>query len=331
LASGFHKLIENLRNPSDVNFRNQVYVFLICLTISVFIWFLIVLSNESYTTVNYPIVYKNAPENMVLVNHPDSVLTFRIASGGFELIILKYLTHRKPIEIDLKRLNLKKEGNYFVSSSPTSQISGDIIHNINLSEELVDISPQIIFFKFEPLTGKKVQVISDLDLQFTKQFKLSDSIVIIPDSVNILGAKNIISEIDNITTKREQVIDLDKDTRIKVRLEPPNGDQSIKLIPDEVEVFIPVEKFTEAAIEIPVTGELSNQMKIKTFPETVKITYTVSLNNYKRVNSDMFHAVVNYNPEMEEKILPVVLARKPSFIEVIKIDPAMVEFLVIKK
>ncbi|MBN2175511.1 MAG: hypothetical protein JW731_15380 [Bacteroidales bacterium] len=331
MESGLRKLLQKISSPGDEIFRHQLYVFLVCLAISVFIWFLIVLSKESYTTVNYPIIYKNIPNRMVLVNHPDSFLTFRIASEGFELFTLKYLTRKKPVEIDLSRLNLRKEGSLFVSTFPTTEISGSIIQKLNLSEELIDITPGNIYFRFEPLTGKKVKVVPDLELNFKKQFQLSDSASVHPDCVNVVGPKNIVGNISFIKTEKTVVRNIEGKTTLRAKLINPKMEQQVKLIPEEVEIIIPVEKYTEAVIDVPVSGRTIDNLKMKTFPEMVKVTYTVSLSDYERVNNDMFIASVHYDPDSTKAQLPVYLSRKPSFINVIRIEPEMVEYIVLKQ
>jgi hypothetical protein len=167
--------IRKIRDSGDINTRQQLYVFLICLLISIFIWFLIVLSKETYTTIDYPIVFENSPENLVLVNNPDSILSVRFSSGGFELFTLKYLTRKHPIRIDLNKLELAKEGSNFTSIFSTSKISRDIIGKLKISQEYVSISPANIYFRFEALTGKMVKVLPKLKLDFARQYQLSDS------------------------------------------------------------------------------------------------------------------------------------------------------------
>jgi hypothetical protein len=281
--------------------------------------------------VDYPIVYTDPPENMVLANDPDSVLRFRIASEGFELFILKYFTRRNPIEIKLNRLNLRKEGDNYFSNSPTAEIAGSIIHKLNLSEELVDISPKTIYFKFELLSRKRIKVVNNITLQFKKQFQLADSIIISPDSVNIVGPDHVIKGMNWVITAPVTFENIHESKTVLVDLVSPAPDKSISIDPEKVEITIPVEKYTEGMIEVPVTQMLDKNLRIKTFPEKVKITYTVALKDFKRVSAEMFVAAILYKPGLESDRLPVNLVRKPNFIDVVNIEPEMVEFLVLKK
>ncbi len=328
----FDELIQRVRKPKGEDFRNRIVVFLICLAISVFIWFLIGLSNQSFTSIDFPIKFTNVPAELALLNKPDSVLSFRITSGGFELITLKYLTRKHPVEVDLSKWELNRQGQYFTSQIPTDALARNIINRLNIASEFVSYSPQNIFLKFKVLSGKKIPVVSRFHLNFQKQYQLSDSLKIIPDSVTALGPDNLIDTLDKVYTENHELTNLNNTITIEsdVSVSAENG--KVRLIPDKVKVLIPVEKYTEETIQVPILAEDFENLTVKTFPDVVNITYHVSLDNYKRVDKDSFMASVNINNENEQASkLKVRITSKPSFVKITKIDPEEVEFLVLKK
>jgi len=306
-----------------------LYVFLICLGFSIFIWFLVNLSKESITFVEYQIVYSNVPKDLVLVNKPDSTLSFRVSSGGFELFTLKYLSGKKPIEIDLSNIQLTSEGEYFKAVIPSSQISENIINRLSLSEELISISPQNLYYKFEALSSKKVKVIPRLVLGFEKQFQLTDSLRVTPDSVLIVGTKNVLSRINFLETTKEEFKNIDKSQTVSSAIVFPDNASQIKVVPKKVDVYLSVDKFTESTIEVPVSC-LNDNINVKTFPDKIKITYLVALKDFKRVDQSMFIAGVIIGEEITASKLNVEITHKPSFIKITKVEPKEVEFLVLK-
>lgn len=322
--------IKKIRDPGNINTRQQLYVFLICLLISIIIWFLIVLSKESFTTIDYPIVFENNPENLILVNRPDSVLSFRVSSGGFELFTIKYLTRKRPLLVDLKELELVKEGNNYTSVYSTSKISKNLISKLNISHEYISITPANIYFRFESLYGKKVKVIPKLKLEFARQFSLSDSLTVNPDSVMIIGPEKLLDQIDYIETVEKEVTQIDKSQTIQTTLQLPEEFQSINILSKEVEVGITVDKFTESTIKIPIVNTVKDY-KIKTYPDFVTVTYLVTLDNYKRVSEEMFSASVNFEEKDNSNRLKVYLLHTPSFVKITKIDPEEVEYLLLKQ
>lgn len=322
--------IKKIRDPGNINNRQQFYVFLICLLISVFIWFLIVLSKETFTTIDYPIVFENNPENLILVNKPDSVLSFRVSSGGFELLTLKYLTRKRPLHIDLNVLDLSKDGNNYTSVFSTSKISKDIISKLNISQEYISISPANIYFRFESLYGKKVKVVPRLKINFEKQFLLSDSLLVKPDSVLVVGPEKLLEQINFLETIEQELNQVNNSQTIRTRLHIPEDLQNIKVLPKEVEVSLSVEKFTESSIKLPIVNDDKNY-RIKTYPDFVVVTYLVTLENFNRVNKEMFTASVDFIESSKSKRLKVNLLHKPSFIKITKIEPEEVEFLLLKQ
>lgn len=322
--------INKIRDPGNINTREQFYIFLVCLFISISIWFLIVLSKETYTTIDYSIVFENNPENLVLVNKPDSVLSFRVASGGFELFTLKYLSRQRPIRIDLNTLELTKEGNIYSSIYSTSKISKDIISKLNISQEYISISPANIYFRFEALYGKMVKVIPKLKLDFAKQYQLSDSLIINPDSVLVVGPEKLLEGINYIETIEQEFNQIDRSQTIQTTLFVPDSMSGIKILPKEVEVSLSVEKYTESTIKIPIVNSVKNY-KIKTYPDFVVVTYLVTLENFNRVNKEMFTASVEVIEKDTSNHLKVSILHKPSFVRITKIEPQEVEYLLLKQ
>lgn len=298
--------------------------------ISIFIWFLIVLSNETYTTIDYPIVFENCPENLILVNKPDSVLSFRVSSGGFELLTLKYLTRKRPILVDLSKLDLVQDGKKYTSTFSTSKISKEIINKLNISQEYVSISPVNIYFRLEGLYGKMVKVLPKLKLDFAKQYQLSDSLSIKPDSVMVVGPENLLDQISYIETIEQEVNQIEESQSIQTALYIPENLSTIKVLPKEVEISISVEKYTESMIKIPIVNT-NKEYKIKTYPDFVIVTYLVTLDDFKRVNEEMFTASINFVENDTSNRLKVNLERMPSFVKITKIDPEEVEYLLLKQ
>lgn len=329
--NNFSKLFRDVVNPDERKSRGNLYVFLVCLAISIFIWFLVALSKESYTSLEYPVQFINPPADMVIVNQPDSVLTFRISSAGFEYLTLRYLNRRKPIQVDLSRINLEEKNGFFMGSFITSRLTAEIRKQYNFSEELISISPELIEFKFEPLSGKKVPIVSNMKLEFLRQFRLSDTIVFTPSEVKVVGPRNLIDQIHQISTAPEIISNIEGPITAIVKLEKPYANDLLSLVPEEVEFNLMAERFTESTIEVSVSS-FDGDAIVKTFPEKVKITFLVSLSNFKRIDPELFNAVIKIPAQTggKEKAL-VMLNRLPEFVEVTKIEPAEVDFLVLKQ
>ena len=312
-----------------VRSRNRLFVFIVCLFISAFIWFLIVLSKETNTIIEYPVVFENNPRNLVLIDQSDSVLSLNVSSGSVELITLKYLSSRNPVKIDLKDIKLSREDDVITAQISTQDIARKLINRMSVPEDHVTVTPEFIILQFEAITGTKVKVVPNLLLEFEKQYQLSQELQVIPDSVIIVGAGDVIQKMGSIETETKDIKNINQSQTVNVPLILPDKASGLKVIPETVNVVLTVDKFTESSIEIPVYC-VPPDMGIKTFPEVVKITYFVTLENFNRIDKEMFHANVVYQKEQPVEKLKVNLLQYPSFIKIIKIEPEEVEFLVIK-
>ncbi len=312
-----------------VRSRNRLFVFIICLFISAFIWFLIVLSKETNTIIEYPVVFENNPRNLILIDQSDSVLSLNVSSGSVELITLKYLSSRNPVKIDLKDIRLSKDDDIITAQISTLDISRKLISRMNVPEDHVTVTPEFITLRFETITGTKVKVVPNLLLEFEQQYQLTQELQVIPDTVIIVGAEEVIQKMGSIETERKEIKKINQSQTVNVPLILPDKASGLKVIPETVNVILTVDKFTESSIEIPIHC-VPPDMGIKTFPEAVKITFFVTLENFDRIDKEMFHANVVYRKEQPLEKLKVNLLQYPSFIKIIKIEPEEVEFLVIK-
>ncbi len=325
-------LLQRLGNPKDEKLRNQFYVFMVCLGISILIWFLIVLSKKNMETIEFPIVYGSAPSNLVLTNSPDSLISLRLSSTGFELITLKYLTRKKPVIVDLKALRIEKEGAKHIANLSTSYIEKKLVEQYGLSKELISITPQNLYFEFASVVSKKVPIKLNLQLGFERQFQLSDSLILSPDSVFVIGANESIDSIDFIQSEFYEVNGINNSREIIVGLVNPGSIEDIRISESETKVSLRVEKFTESTIELPITINKRDGMEVKTFPEKIKLTYLVALKDYKRINADMFIVGIDTSENLEKiKKLKVKVIQYPSFIKITKTNPQEVEFLVLER
>jgi hypothetical protein len=150
-----------------------------------------------------------------------------------------------------------------------------------------------------------------------------------PDCVTVVGPQEVISKIEFIETTHKEVRNINQSQTVNVQLSLPVNAKDVKCIPETVNVVLTVDKFTESEIEIPIICTDAGA-GIKTFPEKVKITYFVTLENYKRIDEKMFIANVIYSKEQPSEKLKVNLLQYPSFIKIIKIEPEEVEYLIIK-
>ncbi|HSG67354.1 MAG TPA: hypothetical protein VK994_01510, partial [Bacteroidales bacterium] len=85
------ELVRKALDPRDKRFRNHLYIFLICCVISLFIWFLIKMSDEYVAEVSMPVKYDNIPSQKLLVR-ADNQINIKIRAKGGDIFSVKFLS-----------------------------------------------------------------------------------------------------------------------------------------------------------------------------------------------------------------------------------------------
>ena len=180
----FIELIGNARRPKGARFRHQLYMFLVCLGISIFIWLLVRLSKDYIYTVSYHLNYTYVPENLRLINVSDSIVILNIRVQGFDFFTEQYFRSKKrylDINLQCARLHFtdSHQGGYIIASS----ISREIASQTNFPLEIYSISPDTLYFAFEKRNSKRVPLAKVNSIPPPHLLKKGDSLRLHIDSV----------------------------------------------------------------------------------------------------------------------------------------------------
>jgi hypothetical protein len=99
-------------------------------------------------------------------------------------------------------------------------------------------------------------------------------------------------------------------------------------VPSLLQVTIPVEKFTEVSLDVPINlpGQLPGHT-IKLFPEKASVSCIVPMKDYKRLDSRRFSVCAVLLKSDNLYHLKVTAA--PGFVRNVKVTPDKVEYLVL--
>jgi hypothetical protein len=332
MKSSFIELIRSAFGPKDERFRQRLYVFLICLIISVIIWFSIKLANNYNSVIDMRVGFTNLPKNKALVSISDSLLRVEVVEKGSDLFRMQYFQGPMQATISLRNISLyNKNGEYEGIITPSSFIS-DIEHEHGLIGKIVSIKPDTIYLTFQSERSKKVPVRANLDLTFEKEYMLYGSVIYEPESVTVKGPSRIIERIDTAIAGTITYHNLNRKMVTDLHLLDDSSNRMLEFSPQVVKVTIPVEKFTESEIDTDIEFTNTNGLNIKTFPAKVKVYCKVALKDYARLEPGMFRAVADFstvNTSAENKVR-ISLDNYPDFVQISKIEPEKAEFIIIK-
>ncbi|MFH2094479.1 MAG: YbbR-like domain-containing protein [Bacteroidota bacterium] len=307
--------------------------FSLFLLIAATFWLLNALSKEYTSAITYPVEFKNFPEDKVLVGELPEALELKVRGYGFSLMQYKIAPIIRSLTIDMEllpliRINPSNSYNFYVTSDRfINMLQWQMKDDLNL----LDISPDTVYFTFAPVVEKKVPVIANIKLVFDEQYMLSDKITINPDSIIITGPAAILDTIDAALTNEHIFTGLNSDITRNIGLEDIDN---VNFSEKRVIIDIPVDKYTEARADVLISIiNLPDSIDISLFPHKVSVTYNVSLDQYKQIDQDDFLFVADYL-EIEKSLgnkIKVRLEKYPDCLMRVEFYPKSVEYIIRKK
>jgi YbbR domain-containing protein len=324
MSNIFSKIARLIKKTTN---DRRIIVFSVCLIIATSLWFLDALSKDYSTTLSYPVKYVNPPKNLFLANTPPSKLDLRVRAHGFTLLRHKLALSFSPLLLDLTTISQSIDSTATIVQVTAENLIRRIGSQISNEISISDVSPRSISLQFDSLQTKLVPVLPEVNLNFRPQFNISGEVTVAPDSVLLSGPAGLVDTIQVLYTEPRTFNDLETSIVQSVRIYNP---RRTSLSPERVTLHVPVEKFTEKKITLPVQViNLPEKIQIKLFPPQVSVSFMVGLSNYDNVTANDFSAVVDFSQAAPEReTLEVQVESKTSYIQSIKASPASVEYLI---
>lgn len=322
------KLLRDVRSP----IHQKLVIFLFFVVVSSAFWFIRSLSEEYETVVDYPVRYINYPEGKVLIGEVPDKLTLRINASGFSVLKSRLNLNIIPLKFDVNSFSLNSIGadTFYILTETVKDILSEELNQV----QILGISPDTLFFRFNTLEVKKIPVKPIMNMHdkfFQVQYMQNGEIDIIPDSIIISGPSTILNTMTFVYTKPIKLNNLSDTAELTAGLQMVD---KINYSQERVKVIVPVDKFTEVEQNLPVISiHVPDSLEIIAIPGQVRIAYQVCLSNYNKTVSKPLLLYIDYM-KMEEsrpQRLSVFLSDTPQFISNIRINPKDVEFLIRRK
>ncbi len=315
-----------------VRIGKRFFTFLFFLLIALLFWFLNALGREYTAAIDYPVRFANFPENRKLVSEAPDDLTVIMTGYGYNLLKYKLNLSIDPYRINLKKYPLKQRSS---EDSVTFYLLTNVIRNrlaatMNAENKIEDVQPDTVFLKLARMRKKVVPVHLHLDVDYAQQYRKKGKIHVEPDSIVISGPENIVDTISAVHNKSLKLSHVDQSQKIYLDL---IGHEDLVYSDDNIRINIPVGRFTEKKIPVNVNKrDVPDSLKLILFPGSVNVSFMVCLEDYDKIDSSFFKAVVNYDGLFGEKDkLDVQLVEKPSYVYNVRLNPSKVEYILESK
>lgn len=305
--------------------RRRLSAFFTCLVLAVLAWLFTTLSTPQPYTIQEVLTYKNAPQKRAFHSLQPDTVNATVQGTGWQMLFSSMNKESKPITIDLSTLENR---NYVVLNSQLKQIN----LNKDITQQIISIDPDTLYFDFSNRLVKKVPVQLMLGIRLRKQFAVSGNLIIKPAYITVSGPTERLKQINVWKTDSLLMNDVGETVNTRVNLQAVK-EGNLNVYPKTVQVIIPVDEFTEKTLDLPVKLiNNHNYDNVKVFPQRVKVTFTTSLNRYPDMTEDLFEATADLDLWRDHgyTTLPVKLTRVPPFCKIVKVTPTNIDFIIKK-
>ena len=305
--------------------RGRIKVFVICLLISTFIWFTRALSENYESQQGVPVVLSGLRTDFTVGNDIPSHIQLSLESHGFGMIGEAFSGHNDTLFLDLSYVSAP--GQYTVGIQKIRQAAAALLGK---EVEITSVQPETFAVMVVKKATKRVAVEPLINADADENHFLGRAHTL-PDSITVQGSESQILQINSLLTSPINLSGLRRSDTLEAGISFPPG---ISAEVQSVRVVIPVDEYTEKQFTLPISIPLHPEYTIKTYPDSVNVSFLCGLQEYEMIQSDMFQASVEL-PEVgkleDAYKLNVVLNRQPDQISRITLNPARVEFVLLEK
>ncbi len=271
---------------------------------------------------------KDVPEGYIVKDAKNLHITATVKGSGYN-ILKSYLGKQLSVEVSVAGLKrLQTGGATWAIYVPRRRNN----HTYNLPENITlqEVVSDTLYISLLKVKKKLLPIVVDDDITLATQYGLTSK-KIIPDSIWVRGTNNIVDTLKCIRTRRIEQKLLNDTMRVDVDLDIP---QDIYTDIYGVHVQYNIEPFTEKKITIPIREiNVPVGYSVRTFPPSVKATMLLGLSKYEQTEAELFDVVADFNETKignKNNLVSVTLENAPNYIQHVKIQPTVVEFLLEK-
>jgi YbbR domain-containing protein len=180
---------------------------------------------------NLPVTEITLKENLALAQKPPDSLEVSVSATGKQLLRRKW--RHAGVRINASQY---QAGRYSLPLSPANTSLAHQPSDMTLDEV---IFPSSIQLDIDIESSTEVPVVPDLELSASEGFAISQTMVITPQEIELIGPRSRLGRVNSIHTEYKNLEGLRNEVVIHLALIPPEG-YGFSTNPDSVTVTVPV-------------------------------------------------------------------------------------------
>ena len=318
--------LDDIKEKVERTNKHSFFTFLVFLAFSTAAWFLVKLSEDYVTQTSYRLLLVEAPADKC-VSSEGQLVKMSLNIDGFHT--LRYKMIREPnrvVTIPLDEVPYRLEnGNTYSFSS--QYVAEKLAESLGISATDITMNDAMVYFTMDALKSKVVPIVFCSDIKTQRQYGLYGIPTIDPATVTIYGPEEVIDTVRSVRTKLVSKTNVNEDFSESVGLDMLDG--KIRSNTKEVRVTVEVEKYTEMDVEVPI--RVSDNLRVRFFPETMSVKCLVAMKDYASIVADDFVVAVDKQQlKALQPLLDVRLVTWPQTVQILSTQPDKVEYLIVQ-
>lgn len=303
--------------------NKQFLIFLFFLALSSVFWIFQTLNETYEEDFQFPLELRNVPSNVVITTDLPENLHILLRDKGSQLLAYRYTRQFKPVVVDYNTYSNPSGHVSILGNELQRQIAAQLLPGT----QMLGLKPDTLDFYYNFGQFKRVPIRPLGEVRAGRLYSLAKT-VYSEDSVTVYASRE---QLDTITAAYLQPFNLRNltdTTHVKSNFVKVKG---AKFVPAQIGVTFCIDRLVEKTIQVPVQQvNFPASKQLRTFPATVKVTFQVGMGLYRKITSENFVLVVNYEDLLKNKSTYCHLSLKtiPEGVSHVRISPQDVEYVI---
>lgn len=303
--------------------NKQFLIFLFFLALSSVFWIFQTLNETYEEDFQVPLELRNVPSNVVITTDLPENLHILLRDKGSQLLAYRYTRQFKPAVVDYNTYSNPSGHVSILGNELQRQIAAQLLPGT----QMLGLKPDTLDFYYNFGQFKRVPIRPLGEVRAGRLYSLAKT-VYSEDSVTVYASRE---QLDTITAAYLQPFNLRNltdTTHVKSNFVKVKG---AKFVPAQIGVTFCIDRLVEKTIQVPVQQvNFPASKQLRTFPATVKVTFQVGMGLYRKITSENFVLVVNYEDLLKNKSTYCHLSLKtiPEGVSHVRISPQDVEYVI---
>jgi YbbR domain-containing protein len=264
--------------------KKNLHIVLIAFLFSIVLWVSISLSNDYYTTIEVPVKIVDFPYGYSSGSAMPEKISIKVKGKGWKLIALNVANVQNYV-IPVGQLTGRRVINLFNYLAENQWLSSDL--------EVISVNPDTISFYIEKISGKKVPIMSALNLNFRTGYGIASPIKMEPESTYVYGPVSFLNKLEYVITEPLGKDALDAKTIKRVPLKNIPG---MTYRDDAVMVSIDVQRIVEKIFDSVLVHivDIPKDRNVVLLPNRINVSLKGGIEVLGKIDTSQFNAYVNY-------------------------------------